>query len=221
MPGQLFDPEVASSVPEIIRYSVAAAGVAIGGLALTLGRQKSSVEERLRISEQERLLDSKTGLLNYRAFEDEFAKRTGNIQRSADIDKVHGLLLADIDDFKALNTNLTHIVTDRIALLPVADIFKQTLRPESDVVAKFGGEEFVTLLSDTDPEGVLTVCKNLQGKVNALHPDGSPLGLTVAYTTFEQGASLEGLMKHLSAELTQAKNVPGKNQIVALQAVEA
>ncbi len=209
--------ELAATIPEVVSYAVGAAGVTLGGIALWSNRRKHALEDRLKISEQKRRLDAKTGLLNYPSFEEEFKKRTGSTQRSADVNRKHGLLLADIDDFKALNTLLTLPVTDKVALLPVADVFRRTVRQESDVVARFGGEEFVALLTDTDQEGALTVSQNMQKSVNAVHPAGKPLGLTVAYTAFRQGMPLDGLMEQLSEKLTEAKQVPGKNQIVPVQ----
>lgn len=222
MSAAFYDPEIAASIPEIVSYSVGAAGLAIGGLFFRQARRMRSTERQLRESEQARLLDSKTGLLHYPAFRDEFMERTGRIKRLAERGRVHGLLLGDIDDFKALNTRLGYTKTDESALLPVADIFRRTVRAESDVAAKFGGDEFVTLLTDTDLAGALTVAENLQGQVNMLRPDGSPLGLTIACTTFKQGTPLDNVMQPLEAAvLNQAKDVSGKNQIVAVQPLAA
>ncbi len=224
MAGSTFDPELAAAVPEIISYSVGAASLAISAIALRALRHGRKTEELLRISEQQRRLDPKTGLLNYPAFQEEFKERTGTTRRAAERDRVHGLLLADIDDFKALNTRLGLTRADELALKPVADIFKQSTRPESDAVARFGGEEFVLLLTDTDQEGLLTVCKRLQDGVNAIHPEGDlseGLGITIAYTTFPQGTPLEELRVGLDMELVGAKAIAGKNQIIQLGGLAA
>lgn len=220
MPGQLFDPEMAASIPEIVSYSVAGAGVALGGIAFALSRKIERLKERYR---QRDMIEPKTGLLNAKAFESEFKLRTGQTKRAADQGRIHGIIFGDIDDFKALNTDLTHPVTDKVALLPVAEILKQSVRPDSDVVSRFGGEEFALLLCDTDLEGTLSVGRNVQGQVNAIHPDSNQpdrhLGMTLAYTTFPQGMALDGLLEKLSARVTEAKQVPGKNQLVGLEQV--
>lgn len=113
-----------------------------------LERELSDLSDKVRI-------DQLTGVLNRRGLEDAFLKEVSRAQRG------EGLLsvaLLDIDNFKKLNDTLGHDAGDK-ALQHLASVVKETIRP-TDVVARFGGEEFVILLPNTPlNEGVEAVVR--------------------------------------------------------------
>jgi two-component system, cell cycle response regulator len=105
----------------------------------------------LDLLSRQALIDGLTGLYNRAYFEDRarseiaIANRTGNSL---------GLLMADIDHFKALNDSHGHPFGDEV-LRSVARLLKSRAR-SSDVLCRFGGEEFAALLPNTDaPRGAL------------------------------------------------------------------
>jgi diguanylate cyclase len=131
-------------------------------LQSTLGLPQSVLREagmlelvaaQMRISELEKALaeardvaftDPLTGAFNRRGFDDIFQRELARSLRGG-----VGLALAliDLDDFKKLNDTLGHQVGDQ-ALVHLVNVLRGAMRP-SDVLCRFGGEEFVILLPDT------------------------------------------------------------------------
>ncbi len=183
-------------------------------------RIKKRLEQKLEREHQNGRHDPKTKLLWYPGFEEEVIKRTGSTARAADAGKTHALILLDLDDFKQWNNKLTYTGNDRRTLLPTAALLSNIVRPDSDLVSRFGGEEFAVYLSETDEEGAALVAERIQGEINAIRPDENStdrLGATMAFMTFRQGdypETLEGPMEYLSAQIIAAKEIEGKNQII-------
>lgn len=126
------------------------------GLSQSIVKQAGMYEllaAELRIAELEKALaeardaactDPLTGALNRRGFELACAREQARAQRDG---KQLALALIDLDDFKGLNDTLGHQVGDRV-LVRLVELLHRSLRP-SDVLCRFGGEEFVLMLPDT------------------------------------------------------------------------
>ena len=204
----------------IQQYAEAASPYFVGGLgaaALYLIKQNRVLRRDLQKAQS---LEAKTGLLNLPAFREEVTKRTKPNRRSSDHDRVHALIFGDLDDFKRLNDRLTHPVVDKVALLPIAEIFSKSMRSDSDLACRYGGEEIVAFLGDTDVDGATFVCGKIQRDINSLEigDDMSPLGITLACAELPQGGDLESTLQALSSAVSDAKKIPGKNQIVSIGA---
>ncbi|MEZ5443000.1 MAG: diguanylate cyclase [Lysobacterales bacterium] len=92
-----------------------------------------------------------------------------------------GLIVADVDHFKAYNDQHGHLAGD-VALRAVAQALQQAVRPQ-DLVARFGGEEFCCLLLDADEATVQAVAERMRQLVQALTPrqlGNEQAGLTVS-----------------------------------------
>lgn len=123
-------------------------GVDVDITEITLARQAL---------EQMALHDPLTGLANRHKFQDRFhLERLRQVRSGQPLT----LLLLDIDHFKQVNDNLGHIVGDT-CLKAVAGLLAGNLR-SIDLMARFGGEEFVVLLTDTSPETGLLVAEKLR-----------------------------------------------------------
>lgn len=83
------------------------------------------------------------------------------------------MIFMDIDDFKSINDNYGHEEGDT-ALRTAAETLKSRMR-RSDTLIRWGGEEFVILLPNTDPDGLSTVMARLRGENFGVRPDGQPL----------------------------------------------
>ncbi len=103
--------------------------------------------------------DSLTGVLNRRAWIEEVQKRLSAAQRHP-----QALLFMDLDHFKMLNDQLGHAAGDR-ALVSVAKALQVELRP-TDVLGRYGGEEFVVLLDGTSPQDAMQIATRLRRRVH-------------------------------------------------------
>lgn len=128
-----------------------------------------------------------------------------------------GLSMMDLDRFKVINDTHGHIVGDHV-LRNVARLILDQLRPY-DMLYRYGGEEFLICLPNTDLETSQMVLDRLRTKIasNAmpLARDGSDISVTASFgvtqVAVEQG--IEGSIKQADEALLQAKN-DGRNQVV-------
>jgi diguanylate cyclase len=102
--------------------------------------------------------DALTGLLNRRALDVRLAEAV-----SGDT-----VVMCDLDHFKALNDRDGHAAGDQ-ALADFGGLLRGALRGE-DAAGRYGGEEFVLLLSDTSPEAALDVLMRMRGRWSTMHP---------------------------------------------------
>jgi diguanylate cyclase (GGDEF)-like protein len=154
--------------------------------------------------------DSLTGLLNRRAFEAQAGKMVIRQRRRAGS---LGLMIMDLDHFKLVNDNFGHAAGDS-ALAEFGRLARQVLR-ESDLFARFGGEEFVALLHDCDREGAEATAERLRRRLaeTTLETPAGPVGLTVsiglAYSE-DANVDLADLLRRADGALYQAKDA-GRN----------
>jgi diguanylate cyclase (GGDEF)-like protein len=122
-------------------------------------------------------IDDLTGIENRRAG---MARLEDEIQRSTRSGAPLGVLLLDLDHFKSVNDTFGHRAGDRV-LAHVTRVFRTVLRP-GDLLARYGGEELVVILPDSDVETVTVVAERLRQAVAAApaaRPDGDPIPVTV------------------------------------------
>jgi diguanylate cyclase (GGDEF)-like protein len=117
------------------------------------------------------LIDPLTGVHNRRYFEQRLHEEAGNVLRHKnDL----AFLIIDLDHFKAINDCCGHPVGDRV-LQEVSTLIRMQLRL-SDVLARFGGEEFVVLISGTDKQTVLDIAERIRTSITA-HDDFCKMSL--------------------------------------------
>ncbi len=93
--------------------------------------------------EEDAMTDPLTKLVNRRVFEQELVRSLASAKR---YNRQHALLMIDVNGFKDINDNLGHSTGDRV-LQHIAQLVKQNTRP-TDVVARYGGDEFCVILND-------------------------------------------------------------------------
>jgi diguanylate cyclase (GGDEF)-like protein len=125
------------------------------------------------------------------------------------------LLLLDADKFKNINDVYGHKFGDKV-LIELATICRNSLR-EDDVVARFGGEEFVVFLNNTDKESALKVAERLRQTIaDATIKDDSgniiQFTVSIGVVSSEKTASFEVLMRQADEALYLAKR-SGRNRV--------
>ena len=173
------------------------------------------LEGELRRLSDEVSTDALTQVANRRGLAKAFEVERARLQRSRG-DGAPGSLavgLIDIDNFKKLNDTLGHAAGD-LALQKLAAQVREKLRP-LDTVARFGGEEFVVLLPDTDPAEAQKVLTRLQRDLTAglfMH-DNKEVFVTFSagVTALREAEPLELALERADEALYEAKRT-GKNR---------
>jgi diguanylate cyclase (GGDEF)-like protein len=111
------------------------------------------------------ITDSLTGLFNRRYFEERFFEE---LHRSERHNLTFSLAMVDIDDFKVFNDSEGHLAGDEI-LKNIANIAKDCLRV-SDVLARFGGEEFAVIMPQTDKDEAFLVAERIRKSIKEQIP---------------------------------------------------
>ncbi|HKK14101.1 MAG TPA: GGDEF domain-containing protein [Gammaproteobacteria bacterium] len=162
----------------------------------------SRIEATRRQLEHSSKLDGLTGLMNRRALEDIAQVLFSRLDRE---DATLVVMFADMDKFKQVNDTHGHAMGDRV-LRRLAGILRANVRA-GDVAARYGGDEFVLLLSDTDTDRAETVARRLQDKIKA---DAAELGLQCSITIGigaapAHGRSLEQVLEKVDQALYDGK----------------
>ncbi len=128
------------------------------------------------------------------------------------------LLVVDLDKFKNINDTHGHAVGD-IVLSETGELLNECCRDE-DLVVRFGGEEFVILLSHCNLESGLQKAELIRSKLEALKPNGLTITGSIGISTMEIGVDLlfKDLFIAADEAVYEAKDT-GRNKIVAHSAV--
>jgi len=153
--------------------------------------------------------DEKTGLYNYAFF-----KNIASIEiEKAKRGKPLSLILADIDFFKKLNDKYGHVVGD-IILEKVAGVLAKHVR-KSDIVTRYGGEEFLVLLPNTTLARAVKVAERLRKKIKS-YGGLKKYAITMSFgvAEFKKRDTLTRLIKRADKALYKAKK-RGRDCVVA------
>ena len=174
--------------------------------------EMQQLREQLGTLHSEALNDPLTGLHNRRGFERTIAE----LYRSGS-DSLGGaaLLLADIDKFKDVNDTYGHLFGDQV-IRAAAQVLKGAVKGR-DVVARFGGEEFIVLLPDTPAHGALALAEQIRtafGKLRIRRSGSSDyvgqITLSLGVAAPSPGESIEQAIDRADKALYQAKH-DGRN----------
>ncbi|HEX3910997.1 MAG TPA: diguanylate cyclase [Solirubrobacteraceae bacterium] len=157
----------------------------LGTLLVLLFARSLADRARLTVlsAQMERIAqtDSLTGLNNRRALTEQLTRATAHARRH---EQALSVLMIDLDRFKQTNDSHGHEAGDQV-LCTVADCMRDTLRA-ADIYGRWGGDEFLVALSDTDAAGAAVTAARLREAAAAMDlgdiglPDGVPLCVGVA-----------------------------------------
>ena len=182
-----------------------------GHAATALGnaRQHQAVQRQARV-------DGLTGLWNRRPCEEELKKEVVRAKRLGD---PLAVIVADLDDFKAVNDKHGHPTGDKV-LREFAEALKASVR-EIDVASRWGGEEFVVVLPGTDEAGGAHVAERVRREFArrvVLAPSGEQIISTASFGVvgFSGRGGMSELLAAADAALYKAKRA-GKDRIATAE----
>lgn len=150
--------------------------------------------------------DDLTGLMNRR----EMNKRAPElINQAKRYRHTIALLMIDIDHFKKVNDSFGHLEGDRV--LKKFGQRLQNFGRQTDLIARFGGEEFIMLLPDTDVSDVNLFAERLHKLVSEIEVNNTPITISIGVTMGDGDQNLDELTKQADDVLYQAKN-NGRNR---------
>ena len=188
--------------PWILLGTLAAAGVVTLFLLQSLSKARSEAHAAART-------DTLTGLPNRRAIEEVLV---GAVARATRYGEPLTLLVIDLDHFKQINDRHGHIVGDA-ALRCAAERLDHALR-SGDVAGRWGGEEFVVVLSHTDLDDGLVVAERIREAIAAAQVEPSvTLSASIGLSVLHAGG-VEALLRDADAALYAAKDA-GRNRTIA------
>ncbi len=163
--------------------------------------------------------DSLTGLLKHARIKETIAVELARAQRSG---KPLSVGMLDIDHFKSVNDTYGHAVGDRV-IKALAHLLKQCLR-KADGIGRYGGEEFVAILPECDPEAAKKILDDIRVRFAALrfqHEEQEfavTLSAGIACSTQQPAAAGDELLIAADTALYAAKH-GGRNQVRVADAV--
>ncbi|WP_298768345.1 diguanylate cyclase [uncultured Fibrobacter sp.] len=166
--------------------------------------------------------DGMTGLINQKTLREKL--RTEKIR--ADRRKYNiGILMMDIDHFKSVNDTYGHSVGDMV-IKGIATAISGEIRRDIDIVSRYGGEEFVVGLVETDADGMIETAERIRKAVQKLVFDihrAEPLRVTISIGAYLVTPSFTNDMfkavNNADQALYRAKE-GGRNQVIQFQEVE-
>jgi diguanylate cyclase (GGDEF)-like protein len=162
--------------------------------------------------------DEKTGLLNATSWQ---TLANNELHRAERHGMQLALLMVDLDHFKWVNDQFGHLVGDQV-LRAVADAMREEVR-DYDLCGRFGGEEFVLLLPDTDLTRAIEVGNRICGRIRDLNlgPDSASLGgmrlsASIGVATYpDAGKELDEILLAADNAMFAAKD-SGRDQVRAV-----
>jgi len=195
------------------------------GASLKLRTELSEAHQKIEQMNQEfnrirheSLTDPLTGLKNRRAFDKEIAQLCTSAQVARE---PLSLLIVDIDHFKVINDTHGHVVGDGV-IKRVAQWLTESVRGQ-DVVARFGGEEFVLILPMTSLAGAASVVENIRASIakRTLRYGEKAIGkITISVGAAQMGHTeeVESLVNRADQMLYLAKR-EGRNRVALARPV--
>jgi diguanylate cyclase (GGDEF)-like protein len=171
----------------------------------------TKLKEKSNLLEYQASHDKLTGLFNRNRFDDIYPKE---IKRSKRYNNELSIILFDIDNFKQINDNYGHPVGDEV-LKEIANITLNSVR-EQDITVRWGGEEFLVLLPQTDLAGAIIAANKIRNSIESEGITAHSLMVTASFgvTQLLEDDNEASFISRSDKFLYEAKKT-GKNKVVS------
>ncbi len=175
----------------------------------TTNRDVTALKEAEEKLQRLSTTDPLTGTYNRRMFMDMLSRE---MTRSGRYGEPFSLLMFDIDHFKRVNDTYGHDVGDRV-LVEVVELSMELIR-QSDILARWGGEEFMVLLPQTNPDMALALGERLRQRISEYRfTDAGRLTVSIGVAHQQQLDTIDSLLKRVDTAMYRAKET-GRNRVV-------
>ncbi len=178
----------------------------IGYFIKALNKKLQSTQSKLKDQVNH---DSMTGLFNRRYL---YEISSDIIKECKESNSEIYLLMFDIDNFKKINDTHGHDIGDKVIISLAKEVLRCTRK--SDVVARWGGEEFLIILPDTSKKGAQILAEKIRANIAALHVKKIKFTVSIGLTSFycSKDKSIDDTIKRADDALYEAKET-GKNKV--------
>jgi len=166
--------------------------------------------------------DMLTGLFNRRGFEESVS---GAIEQAREMKTPLSIIILDIDHFKRVNDTHGHLIGDNVLKL-LAKLLRENTKGK-DIVARFGGEEFILVLPDTPLKGGFVLAEQIRLTLKSMRwinkTTGQPIDtitISLGIAEYKPGEDLDTLIERSDNALYLAKNT-GRNKTITELDIEA
>ena len=154
--------------------------------------------------------DALTGLLNRRKIAEKLHEE---FERAKRYETPFSLIFFDVDHFKQINDRYGHDIGDEV-LKAIADIISRHTR-ETDYFGRWGGEEFLIVVPQTDGKGAIELAEHLRKMIEkATFSDRVKATISIGVLTFNGHSSIKEMLSEVDQKLYKAKK-KGRNRVVA------
>ena len=180
----------------------------LGFVAFFANRLIRKLAEARRQIEQIAITDHLTGLYNRRHLLSRFHEEFEKVRR---LDTELCCIMADIDHFKSVNDRFGHLAGDEV-LKTVARLIRSTVRTY-DIVGRYGGEEFLIILPETDRENARNLAERMRLLLKEQQTIAGQLTMSLGVARMEKDdRTLDDVIKRADERLYQAKNA-GRDRV--------
>jgi len=168
-----------------------------------------------KLVEKLSITDRLTQLYNRVKLDDVFKDE---INRAKRYDEIFCVILLDIDHFKSVNDTYGHDVGD-MTLIDVANILKSSIR-QSDIVGRWGGEEFVIITPNTTLENAMILANKIRENIqNHIFRQVGTKTSSFGVSIYKDGDNADTMVKRSDNALYEAKKT-GRNKVVTLEDIK-
>jgi diguanylate cyclase (GGDEF)-like protein len=212
-------PELAQAVPPVAQLIASGSLVSLSVIVTTslVLRQMNALDRMNKRLAELSHLDELTGLYNRRYLLSELRRQLDRVARDATC----GLMMIDLDRFKRVNDEQGHDAGD-LLLMDIAGALSAETRAV-DIVARYGGDEFVIVLPDVTPEGLMAVGERVVAAVARVGRErwaDTPVTASLGLTMARGEDDITTLLRRADSAAYAAKHAGGNGQVMTPHIVQ-